>query len=171
MDVKEDLLGSILLNKRLNNTRDLSFNHKQNNFTVEFTSTNYSNAKVNAYRYKLEGYDAQWQVLNNTKRYASYSNIPSGNYTLFVEATNPDGKWSNETRTLQIEMLAAPWKTWWAYLFYLIFFSTILFVIVDFWLNKQKLRNQIKLSNFKNEQEKEVNEMKLIFFYRCFSRV
>ena len=164
VDVKEDLLGSILLNKRLNNTRDLSFNHKQNNFTVEFTSTNYSNAKVNAYRYKLEGYDAQWQVLNNTKRYASYSNIPSGNYTLFVEATNPDGKWSNETRTLQIEMLAAPWKTWWAYLFYLILFSTILFVIVDFWLNKQKLRNQIKLSNFKNEQEKEVNEMKLIFF-------
>ncbi len=164
VDVQQEVLGSRLLNKRLNNTSNLTFNYKQNDFSIEFTSTNYSNVKVNKYRYKLENYDKDWQVVNNDKRFASYSNIPSGNYTLSVQATNPNGEWSNETRTLSISILPAPWNTWWAYLLYFLVSSTIVFIIIYFWRNKQKLRNQIELSNFKNEQEKEINEMKLIFF-------
>lgn len=162
--VGEPILGSVLLSKRLNKSKSLAFNYQQNNFTVEFTSSNYSNVKVNKYRYKLENYDKEWQVVENNKRYASYANIPSGKYTLFVEATNPDGQWSKEIKSLEIVIEPAPWNTWWAYLMYLSFFSTILIVILNFWSNKQKLRNQIKLSNLKNEQEKEINEMKLIFF-------
>ena len=164
VDVQDEVLGSRLLNKRLNNTSNLTFNYKQNDFSIEFTSTNYSNVKVNKYRYKLENYDKDWQVVNNDKRFASYSNIPSGNYTLWVQATNPNGEWSNETRTLSVSILPAPWNTWWAYVLYFLVSSTIVFIIIYFWRNKQKLRNQIELSNFKNEQEKEINEMKLIFF-------
>lgn len=162
--VKEEVLGAVLLNKRLNKTNNISFNYKQNNFSIEFTSNNYSNLKVNKYRYKLVNYDLDWQVVNNNKRFASYANIPDGTYKLYVEATNPDGSWSNEVRTLGIIVKPAPWNTWWAYVLYLLLIGTVLFVILYFWSNKQKLRNQIKLSNFKNEQEKEINEMKLIFF-------
>lgn len=164
VEVKQELLGSILLEKRLNKTNNLNFNYKQNDFSIEFSSTNYSNVKVNKYRYKLANYDKNWQEVNNTKRYASYSNIPSGNYTLFVEATNPNGKWSNEIKEISISVQPAPWNTWWAYLLYFLISFTILFTLIYFWSNKQKLRNQIKLSTFKSEQEKEINEMKLIFF-------
>tara|TARA_R110002126_G_scaffold290897_1_gene449378 strand:- start:4708 stop:8682 length:3975 start_codon:yes stop_codon:yes gene_type:complete len=164
VDVKQELLGSVLLEKRLNKTNNLDFNYKQNDFSIEFSSTNYANVKVNNYRYKLVNYDKDWQEVNNTKRYASYSNIPSGNYTLVVEATNPNGQWSNEVREISISVQPAPWNTWGAYLLYFLVTSTILFTLVYFWLNKEKLRNQIVLSNFKSEQEKEINEMKLIFF-------
>lgn len=164
VNVGENILGSVLLSKRLNKSNSLEFNYQQNNFTIEFTSSNYSNLKVNKYRYKLENYDNQWQVVNNNKRYASYSNLPSGNYIFFVEATNPDGQWSKEVKTLKIDIEPAPWNTWWAYLSYFLFVSTISAILIYFWSNKRILRNQIKLSNFKNEQEKEINEMKLIFF-------
>jgi signal transduction histidine kinase/ligand-binding sensor domain-containing protein/DNA-binding response OmpR family regulator len=164
IEVQQELLGSVLLEKRLNTTTNLDFNYKQNDFSIEFTSTNYANVKVNKYRYKLVNYDKDWQEVNNTKRYASYSNIPSGNYTLFVEATNPNGQWSNEVREISISVQPATWNTWWAYLLYFLITSTILFTLIHFWSNKQKLRNQIKLSAFKSEQEKEINEMKLIFF-------
>ena len=162
--VNENVLGAVLLNKRLNKTQNLTFNHQQNNFTIEFTSTNYSNVKVNKYRYKLQDYEGDWQVVENTKRFASYSNIPSGSYTFYVEATNPDGQWSNKIRTINIVIKPAPWNTWWAYLSYFLSVAAIGITIFYFWWNKEKLKNQIKLSDFKNEQEKEINEMKLIFF-------
>lgn len=162
--VNDNFLGSILLKKRLNKTKDLKFNYKQNDFTIEFTSTNYANVKVNKYRYKLINYDKDWQEVPNDKRYATYSRIPSGNYTFVVEATNPNGKWSNETRNINVLINPAPWNSWWAYLLYFLLITFILFTIFYFWSNKQKLRTQIELSNLKNEQEKEINEMKLVFF-------
>jgi signal transduction histidine kinase/DNA-binding response OmpR family regulator len=162
--VGQNLLGSVLLSERLNTAKNLEFNYLQNNFSIEFTSTNYANANINKYRYQLKNYDAQWNVVDNSKRFASYSNIPSGNYTLLVEATNPNGQWSNEIKTLSIKIIPAPWRTWWAYLSYFLTFVIISVTIFHFWSNKEKLRNQIKLSDFKNEQEKEINEMKLIFF-------
>ncbi|WP_439131924.1 hybrid sensor histidine kinase/response regulator transcription factor [Polaribacter sp.] len=162
--VNENILGSTLLHQRLNKTKDLVFSYKQNDFTIEFTSTNYANVKVNKYRYKLINYDKNWQVVANNKRTAKYSRIPSGNYKLIVQATNPDGKWSNESKSININIKPAPWNSWWAYLLYFLLISLILYTIFYFWSNKQKLRTQIELSNLKNEQEKEINEMKLVFF-------
>lgn len=162
--VDQNLLGSVVLSNTINSTKNLVFNHQQNNFTIEFTSTNYANVKVNKYRYKLENYDEKWTVVDNAKRFASYSNIPSGNYTLLVEATNPDGQWSKKIRTLDIKIKPAPWNTWWAYLSYFLIITAIGITIFIFWWNREKLRTQIKLSDLKNEQEKEINEMKLIFF-------
>ncbi|UAM98316.1 response regulator [Polaribacter litorisediminis] len=162
--VDEEILGSTILKNRLNRTNNLTLNYKQNDFSIEFTSTNYANVKVNKYRYQLENYDKNWQVVDNTKRFSSYSNIPSGNYKLNVEATSPTGVWSNNIKTILITIKPAPWNTWWAYLLYFVLISTILFAFIYFWLNKEKLRNQIALSTLKNEQEKEINEMKLTFF-------
>lgn len=164
VDVDENLLGSVVLSNTINNATNLVLNHQQNNFTIEFTSTNYANVKVNKYRYKLENYDEKWTVVDNAKRFAGYSNIPSGNYTLLVEATNPDGQWSKKIRTLDIKIKPAPWNTWWAYASYFIIIAGIGVTIFIFWWNREKLRTQIKLSDLKNEQEKEINEMKLIFF-------
>lgn len=162
--VNNNILGSVVLKKRLNNTDFIELNYKQNDFTLEFTSTNYSNPRTNKYRYKLEGYDDDWVTVDYTKRFASYSNLPSREYLFKVEATNPDGKWSNSVKEITLDIKPAPWNTWWAYLGYFLIFATILGIILYFWFNKQKLRNQIALSNLKSEQEKEINEMKLIFF-------
>ena len=162
--INKKILGSVVLNKRLNNTDFIELNYKQNDFTIEFTSTNYSNPKTSKFRYKLEGYEDDWTVVNYSKRFASYSNLPSGDYVFKVEASNPDGKWSNKQRMIVIEIKPAPWHTWWAYLGYFLLATAILSIIIYFWYNKQRLRNQIILSNLKSEQEKEINEMKLIFF-------
>ncbi|SED13835.1 Two component regulator propeller [Tenacibaculum sp. MAR_2009_124] len=162
--VNQNFKGSRLLEKRLNKMDELTFSYKQNDFSIEFTSTNYANVNVNKYRYKLDNYDDTWQVVNNDKRYASYSNLESGSYKLHVEATNSNGQWSNQIRALNINIEPAPWRTWWAYLLYLLAFSGLLITFIYFWMNKQKLRNQMQLSQFKSEQEKEINEMKLTFF-------
>jgi len=162
--VDDTYLGSKLLKKRLNKLEKLSLNYKQNDFSIEFSSTNYANIKSIRYRYKLDGYESQWNVVNSSKRYATYSNIPSGNYNLLIEASNPDGQWSNKLRSLAITMAPAPWNTWWAYALYFLFAVALITLILKSIMHREKLKSQIALSNLKNEKEKEINEMKLIFF-------
>lgn len=162
--VDENLLGSVLLKKTLNNTDHLNFNYKQNDFTIQFSSNNYANHNVNKYRYKLLNYDKDWIEVDNKSRFASYSNIPDGDYQFMVEATNPEGVWSGYPRTISINTKPAPWNTWWAYTIYLLVTAIIIVTIFYFWLKKEKLRNQVELSNLKSQQQKELNEMKLIFF-------
>ncbi len=164
IEVNEVNNGSVVLTQRLNLSDKLILNYKQNDFSIGFSSSNYSNVKVNKYRYKLLGYDEGWTIVNKTQRNARFSNIPDGNYTLLVEATNPDGKWSEAVKEIAIRVQPAPWKTWWAYLIYALLFLGLISSFIYFLINKQELRNQIALSNLKNEQEKEINEMKLTFF-------
>lgn len=164
VNVNDTIAGSIILNKRLNKTDEIKLNYKQDDFSIEFTSTNFANVKVNEYRYKLIGFDKSWQEVSNSKRFATYSRIPSGSYTFVAEATNPDGNWSGLQKEIKIKVAPAPWKTWWAYLFYCLILASIVFTLLFFWQNKQKLRNQIELSKLKNQQESEINEMKLVFF-------
>lgn len=163
-NVNEKIAGSVLLSKTLNNTNSLTFNHKQNDFTIQFSSTNYANLKVNKYRYMLKNYDNDWIEVNNNNRFASYSNLPDGEYQFMVEATNPTGIWSGFPRSISILIQPAPWNTWWAYLLYFCLSTIILFTIFYFWSKKEKFRNQIELSKLKGEQQKQINELKLEFF-------
>ena len=164
VNVNEKILGSTILQKRLNNTDKINLNYKQNDFSIEFANTNYSNTFNNKYRYKLEKYNKNWQLVSGNKRFASYANIPSGTYKFSVQTTKPNGEWSKNIKNLTIRISPKPWLSWWAYLLYFLIFSSITYILFDFWNNKQKLKNQIKLSKLKNEQEKEINEMKLVFF-------
>ena len=49
------------------------------------------------FRYMLQGYQDEWVTLERGRdRVASYTNLPSGEYTFKVLAANSDGVW-NET--------------------------------------------------------------------------
>ncbi|MGB5982104.1 MAG: response regulator [Nonlabens sp.] len=162
--VDEGVNGEVLLEKRLNRTEQLHLNYKQNDFSIGFTTSNYANNNVAKYRYKLVDYDNDWQITSGKNRFAKYSNIPSGNYVLMVEATNPSGEWSGKIKEISLSVSPAPWLSWWAYMIYFLLIAGIISILFYFWRNKQRLRNQIAISQLKNQQEKEINEMKLIFF-------
>lgn len=162
--VNEEYLGSVVLDKTINALDKIELNYKQNDFTIEFTNTNYAKTKVNTHRYKLDNYDKAWNILSSEKRYASFSNMPAGTYTLYVESANPEGQWMDNFKSIEIQIYPAPWNTWWAYGLYLVLLFSIISIFLYFYTNKQNLKNQIALSQLKSEKEKEINELKLIFF-------
>ena len=60
------------------------------NYTIDFTSVSmYSPGKI-SFKYMLEGFDDNW-VDAGTNRQAKYTNLPYGEYTFKVVATNNDG--------------------------------------------------------------------------------
>jgi signal transduction histidine kinase/ligand-binding sensor domain-containing protein len=63
-------------------------------------------------RYKLEGWDRDWQDAG-TRRQAFYSNLPPRNYTFRVKACNNSGVWNEAGTSPDFFVAPAYYQTWW----------------------------------------------------------
>lgn len=131
---------------------ELKLKYNQNVFTIGFALLNYLKPEKNKYAYQLKGFDQQWIETDNPS--ATYMNLKPGHYTLAVKGANNDGIWS-KTKELSIVVLPPFWRTWWAYLIYILLFSGILFVIIRFFylrelIKKEDALHQHKLDFFTN---------------------
>jgi len=86
--------------------------YDQNFFSVEFVALSFVAPDKNRYAYKLEGLDENW-VNAGTRRFANYTNIDPGTYTLRVKGSNNDGVWNEKGVTLTIIIPPPYYKTWW----------------------------------------------------------
>ena len=103
------------------------FTHDQNVIGFEFAALDYAAPKKNRFRYRLEGLDQDWVDAGN-QRQVTYTNLPAGEYTFRVNASNIDGVWSEQHAVLGLYVIPAPWKTWWAYLVYVSILAAVLIV-------------------------------------------
>ena len=103
--------GSPLLNS-IQETKEIILKHDQSMFSFEFAALNFSSPEQNQYSYKLEGFDKEWNMIGS-KRFATYTNIPPGEYTLRVKASNNDGLWNNEGASVKLSVTPPFWMTWW----------------------------------------------------------
>ncbi|GAB3941285.1 hypothetical protein GCM10028805_04280 [Spirosoma harenae] len=90
----------------------LELRYTQNMFTFEMAALNYDNPADNQYAYRLENFDTDWNREGN-RPFASYTNIPPGEYVLHIIAANNDGVWNKKGYRLPITILAPFWQTWW----------------------------------------------------------
>lgn len=86
--------------------------------TIRYTGLSYVNPQSVLFKYYLEGFDKGWSE-PSSKREVSYTNLPYGNYTFYVQACNNDGIWSVEKNN--IEFYQRPY-----------FFETKMFMIAVF---------------------------------------
>ncbi|MEW5867798.1 MAG: two-component regulator propeller domain-containing protein [Chloroflexota bacterium] len=96
----------------------LTFSYWDYVFSFEFAALDYSIPEKNRYAYMLEGFDPEWVYVDSTRRFATYANLPAGDYTLRVKGSNNDGVWNEEGARLYIHVTPPPWLTWWAYTIY-----------------------------------------------------
>lgn len=130
----------------------LELRYNQNVFTIDFALLNYLKPEKNKYVYQLKGFDDQWIATDRPS--VTYMNLKPGHYRLIVKGANNDGIWSDE-KELSIIILPPFWRTWWAYLIYILLFSGILFVIIRFFylrelIKKEETLHQHKLDFFTN---------------------
>ena len=107
------------------------------------------------YRYILEGSDQEWSAwARETQK--DYTNLDPGTYTFRVQAQNVYGKHSRED-TFRFRVLPPWYGTWWAYLFYTIAGSFLLFLIVR-WRSLKLVREKQKLELTIEERTREIND-------------
>ncbi|MCJ8318156.1 MAG: ATP-binding protein, partial [Colwellia sp.] len=119
--------GLFTLKYVIHETKEITLTHTDNIIAFEFAALHFINPKKNQFSYQLVGWDKDWVSTDYKNRRATYTNLPGGDYTFRVKASNSDGYWNEEGASLQITVLPPPWKTWWAYTGYgLIILSLIL---------------------------------------------
>lgn len=91
----------------------IELDHESNNITIYFAATNYSDPKRNRFKYRLEGLDEEWTVVEGGENWAHYANLPAGDYKFVVMSANADGEWSIESREMVIIINPPFWDTWW----------------------------------------------------------
>ena len=119
----------LLFEKSLSNLNEVTFDHNDYLVSFEFAALDFAQPKKNRYQYKLDGFDSEW-IENGTLNRAIFTNLPSGTYTLKVKGSNNDGVWSEESVNLRVNVLPAPWFSWWAYSLYGIVFCIIIILMI-----------------------------------------
>ena len=66
------------------------------------------------FKYKLEGFDKDWMD-GGTRRVASYTNLPPGDYQFRVLARNKDGVWSESAAEFSFYLRPFFYQTYWFY--------------------------------------------------------
>jgi signal transduction histidine kinase/ligand-binding sensor domain-containing protein/CheY-like chemotaxis protein len=94
-------------------TNALTLEHWQNQFTLEFASLSYIAPQRNRYRYKLEGFEKNWNEVGADRRTATYTNLAPDKYVFRVQGSNDDLLWNETGVSLEITVLPPLWGTWW----------------------------------------------------------
>jgi len=116
-----------------------------NDLRFTYAAASYLDPARTRYRVKLEGFDDRWSTWTSETR-KDYTNIPEGTYRFLVEARNLFGVVSMAD-PFHVRILPPWYRTWWAYLLYLIAAVGVLYtgyrIRVNQLLRVHRIRNRI----------------------------
>jgi ligand-binding sensor domain-containing protein/DNA-binding CsgD family transcriptional regulator len=150
--VNEVVEGQVVLDKSLELVSSLNLSYKHKTISLEFAAIDYANPQMIRYRYKLEGFDHDCATVDAARRTVTYTNLPGGKYTFMVMATDHNGNWSKQVRSLVIRVSPPFWSTlWFRFLVFVVFVS-----LVILWYRGRILKRERKLKKERLLAEQEV---------------
>jgi signal transduction histidine kinase/ligand-binding sensor domain-containing protein/DNA-binding response OmpR family regulator len=156
--------GRVLLEKVVNHTDEVKLKYSENSFAIYFSSLHFSAPGKNTYKYMLEGFDNEWVRKDASDRIAKYTNLPWGKYTFKVMASNNDGIWSANTKTINITVTPPWYFTGVAWFIYVSIFLASLWFFQKYSVIHIKQKNELLMEHFEKEKIQELSQMKLRFF-------
>ncbi|MFY0483128.1 hybrid sensor histidine kinase/response regulator transcription factor [Flavobacterium sp. PLA-1-15] len=133
--------------------------HNQNFFDIQLASLTYINNEKCQYAYQLEGFDKDWNNIDNRK-IISFTNVPRGNYSLWLKWTNSDGVWSEPVQAIDIRIKPVFWQSNVAIAIYLVLLASFILFVRSYYLKRQSLKQNILI----RQNEEELHENRLTFF-------
>lgn len=123
LDIPVDKLSSVNLN------------HTQNTLSLELIPLDMQSGSL--FSWKLEGFDKAWTLPQNN-RIITYTNIPSGTYTLKIRLYDSSQTHLIAERSLAIHMVPPFWRTAWFWLLIILVVSGMVFLYLLYYINRLK---------------------------------
>ena len=101
---------SLEVGKSYADVQSIALTWPDNFFEFEFSGLHYAQPENNNYAYFLDGFDRDWNLIDN-RRFGRYTNLPPGNYTLYLKAANYDGLWNSDPAVVDVTMVPPFWNT------------------------------------------------------------
>jgi DNA-binding CsgD family transcriptional regulator len=132
------LNGSSFVNKQPKNDIP-QINYSDNSLRFVSSAIWYENNDKTEFQYKLDGFDKEWTAWT-TDNQKDYTNLSPGKYKFKVRARNVH-KVTGTTAEYTFVILAPWYRTYWAYLLYLVVIVCILMFILEYYHNELKRKN------------------------------
>lgn len=117
----------------------LRLDHRRHYLTFDYSGVALHDPEAIRFRYMLAGYDADW-LPETEARFASYSNLPQGEYTFMAAVRYGQGAWS-PSATFRFVILPPFWLTWWFMVLCAVVLAGVLYGIMR-WRAAQRARGE-----------------------------
>lgn len=151
------------IDKSLPHKPDIHISHDQNSFSISFSAIDYGEFENVHYSYQLEGFDREW-VDARSDHEANYANVPAGSYTFKVRIVDENQEKPLAENAIRVEILPAPWNTWWAWLLYLLAAAAVISYILRMHLRNRAEKASAERIRLEKESEKRESTMRMRFF-------
>jgi hypothetical protein len=128
-----------IFNKNIEPGKNLSLKNNENFITIEFAAMDFNNPSGNKFKYKLEGVDKDWVLIEN-RNFTTYSYLKPGKYQFLVKGANSDGVWNETPAEYRFIILPAWYQTLW-------FFSLVILIVASsiYVLFRYRLYQKLKI--------------------------
>ncbi|MFY0598116.1 MAG: response regulator [Cyclobacteriaceae bacterium] len=155
--------GSSYISKNIEVEETIQMDYTDKKFEFALRVIHYKNNARCKFRYKLEGFDKDWiEAQNNPK--ATYTNIPPGNYTFRVKASNEDGIWNDQITEIDVIITPPIWEILWVRIIGAILIIVILILAIRQIIKRERAKTKFEIERERVKQIEEVTQMKLRFF-------
>ena len=156
-------VGSDILPQGIDYIKKLKLPYNSNALTLEFAALSYAMPENNTFQYMLEGFDKDWIDAGNSDK-ASYTNLPTGNYTFRVRAFNSDGVAMEQQASLPITISPPLYLSWPFMILYVLLAAALIFFIAKRISRRIEKAHAREIKELNTAKEHEVMEEKLRFF-------
>ena len=154
-------VSTVLVNGRkiLIGTRSerLTLRPDEKDVVLRLTTLNHRYAGNISFAYRLTDISHNWIYLPQGSNTVFLSNLPTGNHTLEVKATNRYGCWSTPVEVFSIGRTPHWYETWWAYLLYIGLSAALFYAL---WRLERRIRLLRRLIHRKQEMRLDEIEIK-----------
>ena len=141
------------------NPPSIVLDYNQNFFDIELAALTFTNSEKCKYAYQLTNFDKNWNYINN-RRIISFTNVPQGNYSLWIKWSNSDGVWSKPVHAIDIKIKPVFWQSTVAIIVYAILVVLFIMFVLSYYNKRQSLSQNILF----RKREEELHENRLTFF-------
>ncbi len=135
-----------ILSSDISYANNIHLNYDQNMLAIDFALLSFSRSEKNKFAYQIDGIDKNWNYTSIPT--ANITNLPPGSYMFSAKGANNDGIWS-EPVNLKITVLPPFWRTWWAYLVYVLIFASIVLLVTRYFFLRALMKKDAELTQLK----------------------
>ncbi|MFC5740093.1 hybrid sensor histidine kinase/response regulator [Dyella tabacisoli] len=152
----------VLVARPLRGDASVSVSWQDRGLMIEARVSSYVNPAANRYRFRLNGFDADWVDTGNLGA-REFAGLSAGDYTLDVMAAGADGAWGQLSAPLTIHVQAPPWARWWAWCAYALLVALLTWLVLRVWRRRLAQRHQMQLAEQRSTLAEQASAAKTRF--------
>lgn len=137
--------------------------HSENTFKIVFAAVTSHLSPHYAYRYRLKGYENNWQY-SDAGGEVEYTKVKPGNYCFEIECTDQQRPWIKVSKSVNLRVSPHPMLSSFALSVYVLVALVLAFMGNRLYIRMRMVRIKAETAAKEKEREQNINQMNMDFF-------